>query len=220
MTLDVKSDLFAFSKLSDNCLRTQEYLSDPTAGGAQLQCLSVFSEAGVRPSFVKALADMAPKDKTGYNQAHAKVLEGKCNKFVDKGKATEAAATTVPPNWLTTPYVIQRTSKLTASFGFVGPSLRATVAESDFMLKQTFEQPAYSATNAAKNSFINTPVRNILLETELFPIMRTTVVGMELFVVPFLSSHVQIKLQPKNEPGPCEATTSSQLCVDFIISLL
>jgi hypothetical protein len=211
VTLDVKSDLFAFSKLADNCLRTQEYLSDPTAGGSQMQCLAVFSEAGVRPSFIKALADMAPKDKTGRNQKHADVLTGKCTKIDKKDAADEVAPTTVPPNWLTTPYVIHRTSKLTASFGFVGPSLRISASENDNLLQQALEAP-----DRNKPNFVNTPARNILLETELFPIMRTTIVGLELFVVPYLSSHVQIKLQAKNEPGPCDAASSPQLCVVFL----
>lgn len=207
VTLDVKSDLFAFSKLADNCLRTQEYLSDPLASTSQLQCLTVFSEAGVRPSFLKALADMAPKDKTGRNQKHSDVLSGKCTRIDKAGTADEVAPTTVPPNWLTTPYVIQRTSKLTASFGFVGPSLRISASESEFLLKQTHEP----VDGKNKPKFVNAPARNILLETELFPIMRTTIVGLELFVVPYLSSHVQIKLQPKNEPGPCDAASAPQL---------
>ena len=213
VTLDVKSDLFAFSKLADNCLRTQEYISDPLASTSQLQCLTVFSEAGVRPSFLKALADMAPKDKTGRNQKHADVLSGKCTRIDKVGAADEVAPTTVPPNWLTTPYVIQRTSKLTASFGFVGPSLRISASESEFLLKQTHEAPFFSTDPklSTKLKFVNAPARNILLETELFPIMRTTIVGLELFVVPYLSSHVQIKLQPKNEPGPCDAASAPQL---------
>jgi hypothetical protein len=219
VTLDVKSDLFAFSKLTDNCLRTQEYLSDPTAGGSQVQCLAVFSEAGVRPSFIKALADMAPKDKTGRNQKHADVLNGKCTIIANKDLPNEVAPTTVPPNWLTTPYVIHRTSKLTASFGFVGPSLRISASENDNLLQQLHEATSLHPPNDAskyKPNFVNTPARNILLETELFPIMRTTIVGLELFVVPYLSSHVQIKLQAKNEPGPCDAASSPQLCVVFL----
>lgn len=116
VTLEVKTDLFAFSKVTDGCTRTQEYLIDSTTV-SMAQCMAVFAAAGVRPSFINSLAAMAPSTKTGNSQAHEEVLKGKCTSF-----ATNVAPTTVPPNWLTTPYVITRTTKLTASFGFVGPT--------------------------------------------------------------------------------------------------
>lgn len=212
VSLDVKSDLFAFSKIGDSCARTQEFLVDPTSASAQTQCLAVHAEAGIRPSFIKSLADMAPKSKTGNSRAHEQVLKGDCTTDPSIGP------TSVPPNWLTTPYVITRTSKMTASFGFVGPTLRLAPADADGTSASQPVNLEYRAPQVSQNSdpklpFVNLPARNILLETELFPIMRTTIIGVEMFVVPFVSSHVQIKHQPKSEPGPCDASTTGQLCV-------
>ena len=210
ISLDVKSDLFAFSKIGDSCARTQEFLIDPTSASAQTQCLAVHAEAGVRPSFIKSLADMAPKSKTGNIRAHDQVLKGDCQNSV-----FATGPTSVPPNWLTTPYVITRTSRMTASFGFVGPTLRLAPADVDGTappVNLEYRAPQVSKNSDPKLPFVNLPARNILLETELFPIMRTTIIGVEFFVVPFVSSHVQIKHQPKSEPGPCDATTTGQLC--------
>jgi hypothetical protein len=212
ISLDVKSDLFAFSKIGDSCARTQEFLIDPTSASAQTQCLAVHAEAGVRPSFIKSLADMAPKSKTGNSRAHDQVLKGDCVTSADAN-----GATSVPPNWLTTPYVITRTSRMTASFGFVGPTLRLAPADVDGTsasqpVNLEYRAPQITQSSDPKLPFVNLPARNILLETELFPIMRTTIIGVEFFVVPFVSSHVQIKHQPKSEPGPCDATATGQLC--------
>jgi len=186
VTLEVKTDLFAFSKVTDGCTRTQEYLIDSTTV-SMAQCMAVFAAAGVRPSFINSLAAMAPSTKTGNSQAHEEVLKGKCTSF-----ATNVAPTTVPPNWLTTPYVITRTSKLTASFGFVGPTLRVAPADISAVFLENKQQP-----------LANMPARNILLETDIYPIMRSSMAGMEMFVVPFVSTHVQLKDQVKNENGPC-----------------
>ena len=210
ISLDVKSDLFAFSKIGDSCARTQEFLIDPTSASAQTQCLAVHAEAGVRPSFIKSLADMAPKSKTGNIRAHDQVLKGDCQNSV-----FATGPTSVPPNWLTTPYVITRTSRMTASFGFVGPTLRLAPADVDGTappVNLEYRAPQVSKNSDPKLPFVNRPARILLLETELFPIMRTTILGVEFFVVPFVSSHVQIKHQPKSEPGPCDATTTGQLC--------
>jgi hypothetical protein len=196
VTLDVETNLFAFSKLADNCARTQQYLMD---GSSQSQCLSVFAEAGIKPSFIKSLSDMAPLVKSGNSQTHKLSLEGKCTEFnAEKGEAP----TTVPPNWLTTPYVITRTKQLKATFSLIGPSLRISP---DDQIPIDFDHRVGSA---------NFPTRNIILETKLFPIMRTSIVGLELFAIPSVSSHIQIKYQPRDEPGPCDASTG-QLCVDL-----
>lgn len=193
VTLEVKTDLFAFSKVTDGCTRTQEYLIDSTTV-SMAQCMAVFAAAGVRPSFINSLAAMAPSTKTGNSQAHADVLLGKCTSF-----ATNVAPTTVPPNWLTTPYVITRTTKLTASFGFVGPTLRVAPADINAVFLENKQQPLHPFSAP----FANMPARNILLETDIYPIMRSSMAGMEMFVVPFVSTHVQLKDQVKNENGPC-----------------
>jgi hypothetical protein len=198
VTLEVKTDLFAFSKVTDGCTRTQEYLIDSTTV-SMAQCMSVFAAAGVRPSFINSLAAMAPSTKTGNSQAHADVLLGKCTSFT-----TSVAPTTVPPNWLTTPYVLTRTSKLTASFGFVGPTLRVAPADINAVFLENKQQPLHPFTAP----FANMPARNILLETDIYPIMRSSMAGMEMFVIPFVSTHVQLKHQVKNEPGPCQFSGS------------
>lgn len=217
MTLDVKSDLFAFSKLSDktpqglvfgSCTRTQEYLIDPASTSSPTRCLAVFAEAGVKPSFIASLADMAPKEKTGNSQSHAESLKGICTGAVPNADpATNIPPTTVPPTWLTTPYVITRTSKLTAAFGFVGPTLRVSPADAEPLAFPT------NTHTPNPSSYVNIATRNILLETELFPIMRTTIGSMELFAVPFVSTNIQIKFQPRGEPGPCDSASIGQLCV-------
>lgn len=194
VTLEVKADLFAFSKVTDACTKTQEYLIDTTVA-SQVQCLTVFAAAGLRPSFINSLAAMAPATKTGNSQSHDNVLLGKCTSF---DKAKDVAPTTVPPNWLTTPYVITRTTKLTASFGFVGPTLRIAPANVDAVF--------LGGPNVA---IPNMPARNILLETDIYPIMRSTMAGIEMFVVPFVSTHLQLKDQVKNENGPCPLSASS-----------
>jgi hypothetical protein len=208
ISLDVKSDLFAFSKIGDSCSRTQEFMSDSTS---QSQCLDVFAEAGIRPAFLKNLADMAPGTKPPIGQSHSDIIKGLC---VDPDETSPTAnnPTTVPPNWLTTPYVITRTSRMAASFGFAGPTLRVT-PQDDGNSPGNPVDLEIRAPQIAQSlpPFVNIAVRNILLETELFPIMRTTIIGMEMFVVPFLSTHVQIKFQPKSEIGPCDATTAAQL---------
>ena len=145
---------------------------------------------------------MAPREKIGNSQAHSLALQGKCTAF-NAGSVPPTAPTTVPPNWLTTPYVITRTSKLTAAFGFVGPTLRIAPADADELINLNHQVPS--------NTYVNLATRNIFLETELFPIMRTTIAGLETFVVPFVSSNIQIKQQPKSEPGPCDSTSVGQL---------
>jgi len=207
VTLEVKADMFAFSKVTDACTKTQEYLIDTTLA-SQVQCLTVFAAAGLRPSFINSLAAMAPATKTGNSQSHDNVLLGKCTLY-----ANAVGPTTVPPNWLTTPYVITRTTKLTASFGFVGPTLRiapANSADSNSVLFPVFLENKQPSTA----TFANMPVRNILLETDIYPIMRSTMAGMEMFVVPFVSTHLQLKDQVKNDNGQCPfSSTKDQLYV-------
>ncbi len=170
----------------------------------------------MRPAFIKSLADMAPASKPTFTLAHGDVIKGICQDTDET-----PGGTTVPPNWLTTPYVITRTSRMTASFGFVGPTLRVAPADDgqDASPVSKIVNLEYSGGPQLSTStlppFVNIPNRNILLETELFPIMRTTIVGVEMFVVPFISTHVQIKHQPKSETGPCDATTAGQLYIPF-----
>lgn len=167
----------------------------------------------MKPSFIKSLADMAPKVTTGFSQSHADALLGRCTGFISNVNPTlNTPPTTVPPTWLTTPYVITRTSKLTAAFGFVGPTLRVSPADTEPL---SFPTNTHTATHAPTGapSYVNIATRNVLLETELFPIMRTTIGSVELFAVPFVSSNIQIKFQPRGEPGPCDSATVGQLCV-------
>ncbi len=147
---------------------------------------------------------MAPRDKSGNSQSHSFVLQGRCTGFARDAanSANNVPPTTVPPNWLTTPYVITKTSKFTAAFGFVGPTLRVSPAD---------VEPVNFVHSNPSAAYVNIATRNILLETELFPIMRTSIAGMEFFAVPFVSSNIQIKFQPKGEPGPCDASSIGQL---------
>ena len=215
VTLEVKADIFAFSKVADGCTKTQEYLADSTIV-SQAQCNAVFAAAGLRPSFINSLAAMAPATKTGNSQSHDNILLGKCT-----SAAAGVAPTTVPPNWLTTPYVITRTTKLTASFGFVGPTLRIAPANSADTNSASFpvflenKQPSTAPfANMPTAPFANMPVRNILLETDIYPIMRSSMAGMEMFVVPFVSTHLQLKDQVKNDNGQCPfSSTKDQLYV-------
>jgi hypothetical protein len=213
VTLEVKADLFAFSKVADGCTKTQEYLADSTTV-SQAQCNAVFAAAGLRPSFINNLAAMAPATKIGNSQSHDNIILGKCT-----SAAAGVAPTTVPPNWLTTPYVITRTTKLTASFGFVGPTLRiapANSADSNSVLFPVFLENKQPSTA----TFANMPVRNILLETDIYPIMRSSMAGMEMFVVPFVSTHLQLKDQVKNENGQCPfSSTKDQLYVHPAVSV-